>query len=208
MRRGAEVVTARDAPIHVSGHAAQDELRLLLRLLRPRFFVPIHGEYRQLRAHARLAAEAGIDEARICLADTGDVITVSPQAIGVAGRVHVGQVLIDATLEEIDWTVLRDRRRIAGDGIVVPVVAVNRDGGSVNALPEIIARGFAPIGSDADDALMLEARHVVADTLRDASPEERTDEGLLRARVQTDLRRFLRRRTQRQPLVIPVIVEL
>jgi len=208
MRRGAEVVSARDAAVHVSGHASQDELRLLLRLLRPRFFVPIHGEYRQLRAHARLAAEAGLDAGRICLADTGDVIAVGPAAIGIGGRVRVGQVMIDGTLEEIDWTVLRDRRRIAGDGIVVPVVAVDRASGSVNALPEIIARGFGPIGEHTDDELMLEARQVVAATLRDASPEERTDEGLLRARVQGDLRRFLRRRTQRQPLVIPVIVEL
>ncbi len=208
LRRGAEVITAADAPVHASGHAAQDELRLLLRLLRPRFFVPIHGEYRQLRAHARLAVDAGLESERVQLADTGDVIAVSERQITLAGRVHVGQVLIDASLDEVDWTVLRDRRRIAGDGIVVPVVAVNRASGAVNGLPEIIARGFVPIGEQGDDGLLLEARQVVADALRDASPEERTDEGLLRARVQIDLKRFLKRRTQRQPLVIPVIVEL
>jgi ribonuclease J len=208
LRRGADVVTAADAPVHVSGHGARDELRLLLQLLRPRFVVPIHGEYRQLRAHARLAVNAGIDTDRVQLADTGDVIAISERSVGIVGRVHVGQVLIDAGLEEIDWTVLRDRRRIAGDGIVVPVIAVDRENGTVNALPEIMARGFAPLGEQPDEELMLDARRRVADSLREASPEERTDEGLLRARVQADLKRFLRRRVQRQPLVIPVIVGL
>jgi ribonuclease J len=208
LRRGADVVTARDAPVHASGHAARDELLILLRLLRPRHFVPIHGEYRQLRAHARLAIDAGLESARVVLADSGDVIAVSEDEIAIGGRVPVGQVLIDAGLGEVDWNVLRDRRRIAGEGIVVPVVAVNRASGSLSALPEIIARGFAPLGEQSDDSLLLEARKLVAETLREASPEERGDEGLLRARVQNDLRRFLRRKTQQQPLVIPVIVEL
>jgi ribonuclease J len=208
LRRGAEVVTGADAPVHVSGHAAADELRELLRLTRPRFLVPIHGEYRQLAAHARLAVESGIEHRRVQIADSGDVIAVSPESISIVDRVHVGQVFIDATLDEVDLSVLRDRRRLAGDGIVVPVVAVHRESGAVNGYPEIMARGFVPISEEGDKHLMSEARRVVADSLAEATPEERSDEGLLRVRIQTELRRFLRRRTNRRPLVIPVILEL
>ena len=123
LRRGARVISTSDAAVHVSGHAARDELRQLLELLRPRFFVPIHGEYRQLAAHAELAAESGVDRSRVQIADSGDVIAVSEDAISVVDRVHVGQVFIDASLEEVDLEVLRDRKKIAGDGIIVPVVA-------------------------------------------------------------------------------------
>jgi ribonuclease J len=208
LRRGAEVVTASEAAVHVSGHAARDELRQIIELLRPRFLVPIHGEYRQLAAHARLAVEAGLEPRSVQLADSGDVIALEPGSVAVVDRVHVGQVFIDAELDEVDLSVLRDRMRIAGDGIVVPVVAVKRESGALSSSLEIMARGFVPIGDDGDPQLLAEARRVVAETLADASPEERGDEGLLRARIQAALRRFLRRRTNRRPLVIPVIVEL
>jgi ribonuclease J len=208
LRRGAEVITAADAPVHVSGHAADDELRELLRLLRPEFLVPIHGEYRQLAAHARLALGAGFDRSRVMLADSGDVVALWRDGVSIVERVHVGQVFIDATLDEVDLSILRDRRRLAGDGIVVPVVAVHRESGAVNGYPEIMARGFVPISDTGDDGLMVEARRVVAESLADATPEERGDEGLLRARIQSELKRFLRRRTNRRPLIIPVILEL
>jgi ribonuclease J len=208
LRRGAEVVTSAEARVHASGHAAMDDLQQLLQAVRPTFFVPIHGEYRQLSAHAGLARDAGLPHGRVLLADSGDVIAVDDRSISVVGRVHVGQVFIDATLEEVDLTILRDRRRIAGDGLVVPVVAVHRESGAVNGTPEIVTRGFVPIGQEGDRKLMLEARQVVAESLAEATREERGDERLLRARIQTGLNRFLRRRTQRRPLVIPVIVEL
>jgi ribonuclease J len=208
MRRGADAVTAAEAEIHVSGHAAQDELRTVLQLLRPRYFVPIHGEYRQLAAHARLAADCGLGPRAVQLADSGDLLAVNDAGIAIGERVPVGQVFIDATLGEVDRTVLQDRRRIAGDGILVPVVALDRRTGAINGTPEIVARGFAPIAYGTDDALLAEVRRVVTDSLAGTSMEERTDDGLLRARIQTDLKRFLRRRTQRHPLVIPVIVEL
>jgi ribonuclease J len=206
MRRGAEVVTESDAPVHVSGHPAQDELRILLGLLRPKYLIPIHGEYRQLRAHARLARDAGLGDNRVLLAESGDVVAVHENAVSLVDRVAVGQVFIDAALGEVDLDVLRDRRQIAGDGLVVPVVAVHRDSGAVNGTPEIVTRGFALEDDEGD--VLEEAARVVAGALREASPEERSDEGLLKARIQGDLRRFLRRRTQRRPLIIPVIVEL
>jgi len=201
-------VTSADAPVHTSGHASRDDLAQLMQTVRPRFLMPIHGEYRQLAAHARLARENGMEDDRVCLADSGDVVAVDERSISVQGHVHVGQVFIDATLEEIDLSILRDRRRIAGDGLVVPVVAVHRESGAVNGTPEIMTRGFVPIGEDGDRELLREARGVVVDSLAEATREERGDERLLRARIQTSLNRFLRRRTRRRPLVIPVIVEL
>ncbi|MCP3902286.1 MAG: ribonuclease J [Planctomycetes bacterium] len=208
LRRGARVVTAANARIHVSGHPARDELRLILQLLRPRYFIPIHGEFRQLSAHAGLAHECGMSDDAVVLIESGDVVAVNEQEIVRAGRVHVGQVFIDATLDEVDWAILRDRRRVAGDGIVVAVVAVDRENGSMNEFPEVVSRGFVPDADGAENGVMSDARDVVLRTLEDATPEERADETMLKARIQTDLKRFLRRRTQRRPLIIPVIVEL
>jgi ribonuclease J len=207
LRRGAEVVTAAEAPIHVSGHPAQDELRLLLQLLRPKYLVPIHGEYRQLHAHARLGVDCGMDPAHVQLADTGDVIALDDRTIGIRDRVRVGQVFLDATLEQVDRAMLRDRKRVAWDGLVVPVVAVDRQRGVLSGYPQILTRGFLP-DVEPDEGLLLEAKQLLAQSLTDASPEERADEGLLRARIQAELKRFLRRRTQREPLILPVIVEL
>jgi ribonuclease J len=209
LRRGAEVVTSSPRRrVHVSGHPSQDELRLLLQLVRPRHLVPIHGDYRQLHAHARLGVDAGLDRSNVLLAESGDLIRIHDGGIQITERVHVGQVFIDATLDQVDLDVLRDRRRIAGDGIVVPVVAVDREKGVVNGYPEIVTRGFVPDRDDDGDGVMREAGRVVVAAVAAASPEERADEAVLKARIQTELRRFLRRRTQRQPLIIPVIVEL
>jgi ribonuclease J len=204
LQRGADVITGDDATVHVSGHPSQDELTMLLQIVRPRWLVPIHGEYRQLHAHAGLAVEAGLPPGAILLAASGDRIVVNDAEIAVADRVPVGRTFIDAGLDEVDLDILRDRRRIAGDGIVVPVIAVDRESGSLNGDPEIVTRGFV-----ADtDGLLEGASRIVAETLADASPEERTDEAMLKARIQAGLRRYLRRRTQRRPLIIPVIVEL
>jgi ribonuclease J len=206
LRRGAEVVTSADAVVHVSGHASQDELRQLLQLVRPRYLLPIHGEYRQLLAHARLGSEAGLDSSKIRLAESGDVVAVSENTISIEDRVHVGRVFIDAALDEVDRDILRDRRKSAGDGIVVAVIAVDRQGGAVNGFPEIVTRGFVP-DCDSGEAVMDDAKKLVVSSLAEATPEERADEAMLRARIQTVLKRFFRRRTQRQPLIIPVIVE-
>jgi ribonuclease J len=206
LRRGARVVTQQDAHVHVSGHPAQEELRVVLGLLRPQFLLPIHGEYRQMHAHARLARESGLEEEAVVLADSGDLVALGRETCEVVDRVPVGRVFIDATLGEVDLETLRDRRRIAGDGIVVTVVALDRDVGTLNHPPEIISRGF--VGNGEDGRILEEARRVVVGAVDEATPEERTDEGLLKARIQSHLKRFLRRRTQRRPLIIPVIVEL
>lgn len=206
LRRGATVVTGDDARVHVSGHPSRDELALLLDLVRPRFHLPIHGEYRQLLAHARVARSVGIDEDRIVLAESGDLLALSEDGLRVVDRVPVGQVFIDAALDRVELGTIKDRRRIAGDGIVVVVVAVHRASGRVDGPPTIASRGFV---SDAAEAEVLtEARTAVVDALLDTSLEERADEGLLKAKIQAGLRRFLRKRTQKRPLIIPVLVEL
>lgn len=206
LRRGAEVVTAADAPVHVSGHAAREELGVVVQLVRPRFYVPIHGDYRQLRANARLARDRGLDASSVLVAESGDVIALSADTIGVEGRVHVGRRFLDTAFGEVDADVLRDRRRSAGDGIVVVVVEVDRDSGVVNGAPEIVSRGFVP-DTDDDDGLVRDARSAVVEALAAAGPEELADEGLVRARIVTAMKRFLRRRTQRHPLIIPVVLE-
>jgi len=206
LRRGATVVTAADAPIHVSGHPCRDELRLLIHLLRPKFLMPIHGEYRQLAAHAAVGRSCGLPPESVVLADTGDHLELREDGFRRAGRVPVGQVFIDGTLDRVDVSMLRDRRQIAGDGIVIAVVAVHRGSGRVDGPAEIASRGFV---SDAEEeALLREAREVVAASLAETSEEERADEGLLKAKIQAGLRRFLRKRTQKRPLIIPVVVEL
>jgi len=206
LRRGAEVITETDEPVHVSGHPAREELRVVLNLARPRWLMPIHGAYRQLLAHARLGEEAGFDLDRIILAESGDRVVMSDHEALIADQVPVGQVFIDAHLAEVELSVLRDRKKIAGDGIVVPVVALNRREDSLDGGLEIVSRGFLHHGSEA--VILSEAKAVAMKVLDEATPEERSDEGLLKARLQTELKRFLRRRTQKRPLIIPVIVEL
>jgi ribonuclease J len=206
LRRGATIVTAEEAPIHVSGHPRRDELALLIHLLRPKFLVPIHGEYRQLLAHAALARACGLDSRSVTIAESGDRLALTGEGLERVDRVPVGQVFIDGALDRVDFGMLRDRRQVAGDGIVVAVVAVHRESGSVSGPAEIASRGF--VSDAAEEDLLREARDVVALSLADTSLEERADEGLLKARIQAGLRRFLRKRTQKRPLIIPVVVEL
>jgi ribonuclease J len=207
LRRGAEVVTSADDKVHVSGHPSQDELRQLLQLVRPRHLIPIHGEYRHLHAHARLGVEAGLERSAVQLAESGDVISLSERGVSIVDRVHVGQVFMDAASDEVEWSIIKERRRSAGDGIVVAVVAMDRDGGAASGFPQIVTRGFVPDAESNGELIREAKRHLVA-SFAETSLEERTDEALLRVRVQTELKRFLRRQTRRQPLIIPVIVEI
>jgi ribonuclease J len=207
LRRGAEVVTATDAPVHVSGHASRDEMRQLLQLVRPKFLIPIHGEYRQLNAHAKIGRENGLQPNAVLLAESGDVIAMDRHGLAIEDSIRVGRVFMDAALDRVDRAILRDRRRSAGDGIVVAVIAVGEEGGAANGFPEIVTRGFVP-DSEGSGSIIEDAKRAVVSTLLEATPEERGDEAILRARIQSVLKRFFRKRTHRQPLIIPVIVEL
>ena len=205
-RRGAEVIAEEQKHVHVSGHGSDEELKLVLSLVKPRYFVPIHGEYRQLARHARLAGLVS-PATKVLMAQDGDVLRFDDSGARIADRVVTGRVLIDGTRTgEIADEVLRDRRHLAGDGLVVPVIAINGRTGVLEQTPEIITRGLAV--DSRHDALLREAPGLLAKAIEEAPAEERTDPGLLKERVRIELQRLFRRRAGRRPLVLPVVLEV
>jgi ribonuclease J len=205
-RRGADVVTEADRRIHVSGHGSAEELKLVLSLVRPRVFVPIHGEYRQLARHGRMARTV-CPEATVVMAQDGDVLRFDAQGVRVAERVTAGRVLIDGTRTgEIGDEVLRDRRHVAGDGLVVAIVAINSQNGAIEQAPSIVTRGLA---ADArHEAMLKDAPAILARSIASAPREEQTDPGLLKERIRVELQRLFRKRAGRRPLVLPVVMEV
>ena len=208
-RRGADVIHEGIKHVHVSGHGSEEELKLMLSLVRPRYFVPIHGEYRQLSQHASIAGKvfAGRDpRPEILLAENGDIVQFDGAGARLAGKAPVGRVLIDGTRTgEVADEVLRDRRHLAEDGLVVPVVAINRQTGALEGVPDIITRGFV---MDDSPELLADGARVLSEVVEQASLEERTDQGLIKEKVRVELRRFLRKRSGRRPFVLPVIMEI
>jgi ribonuclease J len=206
-RRGCDVVHPGVAHVHVSGHGSQDDLVDLLKLVRPRYLVPIHGEYRMLAQHARLAARAGMAEDRVLIAEDGDVLAFDAGAGSREARVAAGRTLLDRSgTEGLEDVVVRDRRHLSADGIVVPVVVLDKQSGRVEQPPTIVTRGFVDEGEQAE---MLEAAgRFLVETVESRSAEERYDSALTRERVRSELRRFLKKRTQRRPMVIPVVMEV
>jgi ribonuclease J len=208
-RRGATIVHEGIKHVHVSGHGSEEELKLMLSLVKPRFFVPIHGEYRQLAQHARVARRvfAGRDpHPETLLVENGDVLQIDAQQARVAGKAPVGRVLIDDTRTgEVGDEVLRDRRHLAEDGLLVPVVAINKQTGALEGMPDIIARGVVMEDSQ---ALLADATRMLGELVELVSVEERTDQGLIKERLRVELRRFFRKRSGRRPFVLPVIMEI
>jgi ribonuclease J len=209
-RRGADVITADMKPVHVSGHGSEEELKLVLSLVRPKYFVPVHGEYRQLAHHRRVAERVTGNVGRtvqVLLAQDGDVIRFDRNGAGLTGRVTAGRVLIDGTrVGEVGGEVLRDRRHLAEDGIALPVVAIRKQDGTLEGTPEIITRGF--VHDPSDESLLTDGARLLAEVIESSNIEERTDPGLLREKVRQELRRFFRKRSGRRPLVLPVIMEI
>ena len=205
-RRGAEVVHEGTKHVHVSGHGSEEELKLMLSLVRPRYFVPIHGEYRQLARHARVAARVS-PGTKVILAENGDLIRFDEGGGRVDGKVPAGRILIDGTRSgEVGDEVLRDRRHLAGDGLVVPVVAIGRQSGTLEETPDVITRGF--VVDARTEALLREIPSILAATIDASSVEERTDPGLIKERIRVELQRFFRKRSGLRPLVLPVIMEI
>jgi ribonuclease J len=208
-RRGADVIHEGIKHVHVSGHGSEEELKLMLSLVKPRFFVPVHGEYRQLSQHARVARRvfAGRDpRPEIMLVEDGDLLHFDEAGARVAGKAPVGRVLIDDTRTgEVGDEVLRDRRHLAEDGLVVPVVAINKQTGALEGVPDIITRGFVMEDSQ---ALLADGARLLGEVVDQASVEERTDQGLIKEKLRVELRRFFRKRSGRRPFVLPVIMEI
>ncbi|MEZ5366486.1 MAG: ribonuclease J [Bryobacterales bacterium] len=209
-RRGAEVhYGAHSPPWHVSGHAYQEELKLILNLTRPKYFVPVHGEYRQLSGHARLAAplrDSGLEETFVL--QSGETLVIDEYGARRGDDVPVGRVFIDlGTGDEIvEEMVIRDRRRISEFGVIVPIVSIDSRTGKVVGGPEIIARGYA--GAD-EEELLEEARELVEQTVETSTREETADLGVMEEKIRAEIRRYLTRKTSRsnRPLIIPVVLE-
>jgi len=208
-RRGSEVVYEGVKHVHVSGHGSEEELKLMLSLVKPRYFVPVHGEFRHLSQHARIAARvfAGRDpRPEVLLAENGDLLLFDEHSARLGGKVPVGRILIDGTLTgEVADEVLRDRRHLSEDGLVVPVVAINKQTGALEGVPDIITRGFVMEDSQ---ALLADASRMLTEVMEQTSVEERTDQGLIKEKLRVELRRFLRKRSGRRPFVLPVIMEI
>jgi ribonuclease J len=189
--------------IHVSGHGCQEELRLLINLVRPKFFIPIHGDYRNLRRHAQLAMETGAVEHAMIIED-GDVLELDKNDARKKDKVTAGRILIDSgsTIDVVEDLVIRDRRILSEDGIVLAVLAINKRMGKIEREPEIVMRGFG--GADITE----EAREVVLKTLDSLNGEQKTDYGLVKERVRVDLKRLIQKTTGRRPMIMPVILEI
>lgn len=205
-RRGAQLVDGERHPVHVSGHGSSEELKLMLSLVKPRHFIPVHGEYRYLAEHARVAARVTGGRTTVLLAEDGDVIRLAPGPGRIEGRIATGRALMDGTRSaEVGDEVLRQRRHLAADGVVVPVIAVNRDG-LVEGTPDVVTRGVV---IDARTGTLLETLPAVAaEVIRAAGPEARVDSAALTEHVRLELQRVFRKQAGRRPLVLPVIMEI
>jgi ribonuclease J len=205
-RRGADIVTDGMKHVHVSGHGSAEELKLVLSVVKPRCFVPIHGEYRQLSQHARLA-RAVCPGTTVHILEDGDILQFHEGKAQIIGRIQTGRVLVDGTrMGEVGDEVLRDRRHLAGDGLVVVVVAINSKTGTLERPPELIARGMA--SAPQQDDLLRDAPGLLETALAGALQEERTDPGLMKERIRLEVQRMFRKRANRRPMVLPVVMEM
>ena len=208
-RRGARVhyQDGSQPPVHVSGHGSAEELKLMLGLVRPKYFVPIHGEYRQLYRHLELAKELAVVSEQGFLLESGDVLEFDDQGARRAGRVHVGKVCIDVgTFDEVEEIILKERRHISEDGIVVPILAINEHTGQLETRPEIVSRGFVPL--DEVPELVESARQVILKTIEISNPEEMGDWGVIKEKIRTALRKHFNEETGKRPMILPVVLEV
>jgi len=193
-------------PVHVSGHASAEELKLMMMLTKPKFFIPIHGSYGHLHRHAQLAEETNVIRDQVLIAETGDVIRITPDKIEITGKAPVGRVLIDqGSLEEVADIVVRDRRHISEDGIVLPVIVINKQTGELESPPEVVFRGMTV---DEDDPLIEECRDLVISTIGDSSIEERGDWAVMKEKIRRALKKFISKQLTKRPLILPVIMEI
>jgi ribonuclease J len=209
-RRDAHVIydDGSTPPVHVSGHASQEELKLIINLVKPQYFIPVHGEYRQLKLHAELAGSMHGSVGNVLMIESGDILEFDELGARKAGRVAVGRVCIDSNSmgDVVEDLVIRDRLHLSEDGIVLPIIAINKLTGKVETPPEIVMRGFSP--STAEDGFLEHARTVVMATLEGSSDEERGDYGMIKEKIRQDLKRFIVKNTSRRPLIMPVILEV
>jgi ribonuclease J len=209
-RRGAELIYGGGGPpIHVSGHGFREELNLILNLVRPKYFMPVHGEYLQLVRHAQLAKHLegkGLESTFIV--ENGESLVIDSRGARKGEKINTGRVCIDSGSlgDVVEDMIIRDRRHLAQDGFVIPVIAIDKASGQLQGLPEIISRGFVSLEESSE--LLPFAKELVMKTIEGSKPEERSDWGMMQEKIRTDLKRFLNKETQRRPLIVPVILEV
>ncbi len=193
--------------IHVSGHASQEEQKLLINLVRPKYFIPIHGEYRQLFRHAALGHRVGVVSGEIFLLEDGHPIEFTATGAFRREPVPAGRVCVDSgSLEEIEEVVIRDRRHLAEDGVVVPIIAIDKLTGRLESTPEMVTRGLLP--AEDGQELLAGARAVIIKTIEQSNAEEKSDWGVIKEKIRVDLKRYLNKQTSKRPLILPVILEV
>jgi ribonuclease J len=207
-RREAHVIydDGSSPPVHVSGHGSQEELKLIINLVNPKYFIPIHGEYRQLKLHAEMAGGMHSSVGKVMLIESGDVLEFDELGARKAGRVNVGRVCIDSgsRTDVVEDLIIKDRRHLSEDGIVLPIIAIHKLTGRLESSPEIVTRGFAP----GEDGFVDGARQVVMQTLELSNDEEKADYGVIKEKIRADLKRYISKQTQKRPLIMPVILEI
>jgi ribonuclease J len=208
-RREADVIydDGSNPPVHVSGHASQEEQKLIMNLVKPRYFIPIHGEYRQLRIQADMARSMHGSVGQVLMLESGDVMEFDELGARKIEKVVVGRICIDSgsRTDVVEDLVIKDRRHLSEDGFVLPIIAINKLKGTVESIPEIVMRGFA---AGSEDGFVQEARRVVSATLDGSTPEEKADYGVIKEKIRADLKRFINKTTSRRPLIMPVILEI
>src|SRR5215813_7553756 len=208
-RREADVIydDGSNPPVHVSGHASQEEQKLIMNLVKPKYFIPIHGEYRQMRIHADMARSMHGAVGQVMMLESGDVLEFDELGARKIEKVTVGRICIDSgsRTDVVEDLVIKDRRHLSEDGFVLPIIAINKLKGTVESIPEIVMRGFA---AGSEDGFVSEARRIVSATLDSSTPEEKADYGVIKEKIRADLKRFIVKTTSRRPLIMPVILEI
>ncbi len=208
-RRGAEVFYEKTSEIHVSGHASREELKLVHNLVKPKYFVPVHGEYRHLVKHRQLAIEMGLAKENTLILENGQQLTVSADNLEITGQFETGRVLVDGKgIGDVGKMELRDRRHLANHGLVILMLAINQSTGEIVQGPDIFTKGFVPEESEGSEALLADAKQAVCDLLQEHSLEMIADWEELRVEVRKTLRRCFNKRIARRPLILPVILQL
>ncbi len=206
-RRDAEVVNERELPLHVSGHACQEELKIVHALVKPKFFIPVHGEQRMLKTHAKLARDMGMDPRNIIISDVGKVIELTARSAKLNGTVPSGKVFVDGYgVGDVGAVVLRDRQHLAQDGMIVVVASMSGEDGQLVSGPDIITRGFVYVKES--EALMEELRQVALDALRRCGARRGRDWATVKSEIKDDLSSYLYKKTKRNPMILPVIMEV
>lgn len=206
-RQGADVIYERDSGIHVSGHASQEELKLMHNLIRPKFFVPVHGEYRHLVKHAKIAQELGMQKSNIFVAENGNILEFSSDKGSIVGKTMAGNVLVDGLgVGDVGNIVLRDRRQLAKDGILIVVITMDKQRGCVIAGPDIVSRGFVYVRES--EQLIEEAKDRVKQALERCETESITEWAAIKSNVRDTLGKYLYEKTRRRPMILPIIMEV